>query len=95
VSAVAAVELWEVHSELVLVSAEVYERALELLPERDPNALLPPRPRVGATQDASSAPRLAMAIASYTIFRLAETARTALIVAGAVVALALAAQILS
>ena len=34
------IELWELHSELVLVSPEVCRRALELLPERDPDAFL-------------------------------------------------------
>ena len=33
-------EPWELHSELVLVCPEVKKRALELLPERDPDAFL-------------------------------------------------------
>src|SRR5215211_790098 len=40
------IELWELHSELVLVCPEVCRRALELLPERDPDAFLTQTPRV-------------------------------------------------
>jgi hypothetical protein len=91
-SAVAAVEPWEIHSELVLVSPEVYERALELLPARDPDAFLR-RPRATATEQVSPDPGLPTAIVGYTVFRLAETARSALIVVGAVLAFAVIAQI--
>jgi hypothetical protein len=93
-SAVAVVEPWEIHSELVLVSPEVCERARELLPERDPDALLGRRHRVVADDQVSRDLGLPTAIAGYTAWRLAETARTALILFGAIVALALVAQIL-
>jgi hypothetical protein len=92
-SAVAVVEPWEIHSELVLVSPEVYERARELLPHRDPDAFLAQRARsVAATQPRSDL-GLPTALLGYTAFRLAQTARTALIVVGFVVAFALLAQI--
>jgi hypothetical protein len=86
------VEPWEIHSELVLVSPEVYERALELLPERDPDAFLTRLPRDVAALPAAE-PSLPTALVSYTVLRIAETARSALIVTGFVVALALIAQI--
>jgi hypothetical protein len=88
-----AVEPWEIHSELVLVSPEVCERARELLPHRDPDAFLVRRSRVPAATELASEPGLPTAIVSYTVLRLAETARSALIVVGFVVALALLAQI--
>lgn len=93
VSAASLVEPWEVHSELVLVSPEVYERALELLPARDPDAFLERRPRATAIEQVSLDPGLPTAIVGYTVLRLAQTARSALIVVGAVVAFALIAQI--
>jgi hypothetical protein len=88
-----SVEPWEVHSELVLVSPEVYERALELLPERDPDAFLPAPAEIARAKPAGREPGLPTAIVGYTVVRLAETARSALIVVGCVVALALIAQI--
>jgi hypothetical protein len=88
-----AVEPWEIHSELVLVSPEVCERARELLPERDPNGFLP-RTIVVLESQPAAGPSLPIALAGYTVLRLAETARSALIVVGAVVAVALIAQIL-
>jgi hypothetical protein len=91
-SAVAAVEPWEIHSELVLVSPEVYERARELLPERDPDAFLD-RPFAAVEGQPGGEPSLPIALAGYTVLRLAETARSALIVTVFVVALALLAQI--
>jgi hypothetical protein len=87
-----AVEPWEIHSELVLVSPEVSARARELLPERDPDAFLTTSPRVAAARRAPSEPGLATAVAGYIVLRLAETARSGLIVVGAIVALALLAQ---
>jgi len=89
-----AVEPWEIHSELVLVSPEVCERARELLPHRDPDAFLKRRPRATATKQVSLDPGLPTAIVGYTVLRLAATARSALIVVGAVVAFALIGQIL-
>jgi hypothetical protein len=88
-----AVEPWEIHSELVLVSPEVCERARELLPYRDPDAYLVRRPRVAAATAIASEPRLPTAIVGYTVLRLAQTARSALFVVGLVVAFALMAQI--
>jgi hypothetical protein len=88
-----AVEPWEVHSELVLVSPEVCERARELLPLRDPDAFLVRRPRVAVATETSSQLGLPTALVGYTVLRLAQTTRSALIVVGFVVALALIAQI--
>ena len=92
-SAVAVVEPWEIHSELVLVSPEVYERARELLPHRDPDAFLARRSHVAPTPNRTREPGLPVALVGYTVLRVAETARTALIVTAFVVALALIAQI--
>jgi hypothetical protein len=92
-SAVAVVEPWEIHSELVLVSPEVYERARELLPHRDPDAFLARRARVAPASEPANEPGLPAALMGYTVLRLAETARSALIVVGFVVAFALVAQI--
>jgi hypothetical protein len=83
--AVAVVEPWEIHSELALVSPEVCERARELLPERDPNGFLPMTIAVLESQPAAGP--------SLPVLRLAQTARSALLVVGAVVAFALIAQI--
>jgi len=88
-----AVEPWEIHSELVLVSPEVCERARELLPHRAPDAFLARRGPVAAESEPVSDLRLPTAVLGYTVLRLAETARTALIVLGFVVAFALLAQI--
>jgi len=92
-------EPWELHSELVLVCPEVKKRALELLPERDPGAFLarardPVSHPAGRTDDAQPATRLPVAVFGYALWRLAETARTALFVVGGVVALALLAEVL-
>jgi hypothetical protein len=93
------IESWELHSELVLVCPEVYERARELLPQRDPYAFLA-RPRepvlrpagtVNGPQDATS---LQEAIVGYALWRLIETARSALFVLAGVVVLALLAEAL-
>jgi hypothetical protein len=96
-SAVAVVEPWEIHSELVLVSPEVYERALELLPARDPDAFLA-RSREPVSLPASRPDkkrhglRFSAVVLEYALWRLAETARAALITVGAVAALALLAD---
>jgi hypothetical protein len=92
------IEPWEVHSELVLVCPDVCKRALELLPERDPDAFLarsrePISFAIGSAGEAKFDANLPAAVLGYALWRLAETARTALIVFGAVFALALAAQI--
>jgi len=90
---------WELHSELVLVCPEVCERARELLPERDPDAFLA-RPREPVSFPAETAEkvrgaaRLPAAVLGYTLWRLAETARVAIIAIGAAIALALLADVL-
>ena len=93
------IEPWEVHSELVLVCPEVSERARELLPERDPDAFLdrpraPISPASNRADEPSYPESLPLAVIGYTLWRLADTARTALVALGAVVALALLAQLL-
>jgi hypothetical protein len=92
-SAVAVVEPWEIHSELVLVSPEVCERARELLPLRDPDAFFVRPARVVEVTETASQLGLPTALVGYTVLRLAQTARSALFVVGLVVALALIAQI--
>jgi hypothetical protein len=93
------IEPWEVHSELVLVCPEVCERARALLPERDPDAFLArlreAAPALETAPDAVAiAPSPSVAVVAYTLWRLAETARVALVAVGAVVALALLAEVL-
>jgi len=90
------VEPWELHSELVLVCPKVREHALELLPERAPDAFLV-RTRelpAGARDDAQDRTSLPVAVVGYALWRLAETARSGVVAIGAVVALALLAQVL-
>ena len=93
------IEPWELHSELVLVCPEVSERARELLPERDPDAFLvrplePSSLPVATSDKAQPAASLLAAALGYTLWRLAETARTALLALGGVVALAVLAEAL-
>src|SRR5437764_6522201 len=85
------IEPWELHSELVLVCPEVSERARELLPERDPDAFLartrePVALQAGRVNEAQHLMSLPVAVAGYTLWRLAETARSALFAVAAVVA---------
>jgi len=90
------VDPWELHSELVLVCPEVRERARELLPERAPDASLV-RARdlpSGTSDEAQDRMSLPVAVVGYAIWRLAETARSGVVAVGAVVALALLAQVL-
>jgi hypothetical protein len=82
------IEPWELHSELVLVSPEVCRRALELLPERDPDAFLA-RPR-----GESDTPALSAAVFLYTLGRLGKSARFALEATAVLVGLALIAELL-
>lgn len=94
------IQSWELHSELALVCPKVRKCARERLPERDPDAFLErPRAPISPSSDrADEAPfpeSLSLAVLGYTLWRLAETARTALVVLGAVVALALFAQLLN
>ena len=91
------IEPWEVHSELALVSPEVSERIRELLPERDPDAFLsrlrePARTLETAPEAVTPSP--SVAVIAYALWRLAETARVALVAVGAVVVLALLAEVL-
>jgi len=92
-------EPWELHSELVLVCPEVRERARELLPERDPDAFLsrtrePVFLPVATADQAQPAASLCAAVLGYTLWRFAETARSALFVLAGVVAVALLAEAL-
>jgi len=93
-NALAVVEPWEIHSELVLVSPEVCERARELLPARDPEAFLAVFRESLPAEQARSDSGLSVAVLTYTAVRLAETARSALFVLGAVVGLAALAELL-
>jgi hypothetical protein len=86
------VEPWELHSELVLVSPEVWKRARELLPERDPDAfLIGPRQ---APAEVRVPHGLAAAVGGYALRRLLETVRIALVAIGGVAALASLAEAL-
>jgi len=92
-------EPWELHSELVLVCPEVRERARELLPERDPDAFLartraPVFLPVATPDQVQPAASLSAAVLGYTLWRFAETARTALFVFVGAIALALLAEAL-
>lgn len=91
------IELWELHSELILVSPEVYRRALELLPERDPDAFLArqKQPILLATVAAeeSDAPARAAVALRYAVWRIGHTARFALAVTVGSVGLALLAEV--
>jgi hypothetical protein len=88
----AEIEPWELHSELVLVCPEVWRRALELLPERDPDAFL-----VGPRRTPAE-PRLPhglpAAVFGHTLRRAVETARIALVTIGGLAALASLAEAL-
>jgi hypothetical protein len=88
----AEIEPWELHSELVLVCPEVWRRALELLPERDPDAFL-----VGPRRTPAE-PRLPhglpAAVFGHTLGRAVETARIALVTIGGLAALASLAEAL-
>jgi hypothetical protein len=92
------VEPWELHSELVFVSPEVCERALELLPERDPYAFLArPRTPVAVPPVAGDEPEvtrgLPTLVALYGLWRIAQTLRAGLFAAGFVIAVALLIQL--
>jgi hypothetical protein len=92
------IEPWELHSELVFVSPEVCSRALELMPERDPDAFLarPREPIVLATAppEESDAPALLADALRYALRRLGHSARFALAVTLGSVGLALLAELL-
>lgn len=89
-----AVEPWEVYSELALVSLEVRTRALERLPERRPYAFLDFRPAAALADLSTEAEaHLAHGVSAYLLRRMLQTAQTGLLVAGAITAFALAADI--
>lgn len=91
-AAVVEIQPWELHSELVLVSPEVWRRSLELLPDRDPDAFL-----VGPRR-APAEPRLPhglpAAVFGYALWRLVGAARFSLLAVGGLVALASLAEAL-
>ena len=93
------IELWELHSELALVCPQVRKCARELLPERDPQGFLGrPRASISPRSDTAEEPpfpqSLSLAVVGYTLWRLADTARTAFLTLATVVVLALLAQLL-
>lgn len=90
------VEPWELHSELVLVSPEVFRRAIEELPERDPDAFLTRSPAgaEAAADERGEAPAFIMAALGYTLWRLGQTVRFGLLLVGVLVALALLVELL-
>jgi hypothetical protein len=93
------VEDWELHSELVLVCPEVCKRALELLPERDPDAFLAALRQPSFLPSTAHDERelslgLPTAVLQYALWRLAQTARVGLLTVGAVIALASLAELL-
>jgi hypothetical protein len=95
----ADIEPWELHSELVLVCPEVCARALELLPERDPDAFLVRREQqpfsVALPLDAQDeqATGLGTAVVAYALWRIADTAQRAVIALGLLAAVALLAEV--
>jgi hypothetical protein len=94
----AEVQPWEAHSELSLVSPEVRQRLLELLPEPDTRRV-PPEPRPSlpppvAPQTQEPALR-SRELLRYILRRVGETVRLALTIVGAIVVLALLAEALS
>jgi hypothetical protein len=94
------IEPWELHSELVLVCPEVCARALELLPERDPDAFLVRHERppvvveLRADEEAKPAPGLGVAVAAYVLWRIADTAQRAVIAVGVLAGVAMLAELL-
>ena len=91
------VQPWELHSELVLVCPEVCKRALEELPERDPDAFMS-RPRSVANDSVgegeAAPPPFAQALFAYTLWRFGQTARFGLLTIGTLVAVAYLAELL-
>jgi hypothetical protein len=94
----ADVQPWEAHSELSLVSPEVRQRLLELLPEREAYRVPPlPRPSVPlpvAPQKEKLGVR-ARDLIRYTVRRVGEMVRLGLTIVGAIFVLALLAEVLS
>jgi hypothetical protein len=85
------IQPWELHSELVLVSPEVCRRALELLPERDPDAFLA---RSRESSGELHGPVRTAMVLRYAVGRLGHTARFALALGAGSVGLALIAELL-
>jgi hypothetical protein len=89
-----AVNPWEVHSELALVSTEVRSHALEQLAPRRPYAFLDFSPTtVTPGPPALAEPRLAHEVPVYVLRRVLQTAQTSLTLVGSLVAIALAAEL--
>ena len=84
------VEPWEIHSELVLVSPEVCRRALEELPERDPDAFLTRSPSFPESpgHERQSAPPFLVAVFGYALWQLGKRARFGLLIVGGLIVLA-------
>ena len=93
----ADVQPWEAHSELSLVSPEVRQRLLELLPERDTYTAPPlPRPSVPLPVAPQKKPGVrARDLLRYTARRVGEMLRLGLAIVGAIFVLALLAEVLS
>jgi hypothetical protein len=97
-NAAADIQPWEAHSELSLVSPEVRQRLLELLPEPDAYSL-PPLPRLSvplpvAPQKEEPGVR-ARDLLRYTVRRVGEMVRLGLTIVGAIFVLALLAEVLA
>jgi hypothetical protein len=95
----AGIERWELHSELVLVSAEVRARALELLPKRDPDEALDAlRRAIRAPRaeriETEPRPALHKAVVVYAAIRIVQTAQSSLSFVAGVAALALLVELL-
>jgi hypothetical protein len=89
-----AVDPWEVHSELALVSPEVRSHALDQLPPRRPYAFLDFSPAmVTPGPPALAEPRLAYEVPAYVLRRVLQTAQASLTLVGSLVAIALAAEL--
>jgi hypothetical protein len=90
------IEPWELHSELVLVSPEVCKRALEALPDRDPDAFLARTrtPFLLATDRPEERDALIPVVLRYTLRRLGLSARFALALGLGSVGLALIAEVI-
>jgi hypothetical protein len=87
---------WEIHSELVLVSPEVCKRALEELPERDPDAFLTRSPSFSeaSAHGRRAAPPFLVAVFAYALWQLGARARFGLLIVGGLIALASLAELL-
>lgn len=93
-----AVQPWEAHSELSLVSLEVRQRLLELLPERDAYSVPPlprPAPPLPVPSQKEEPGVRAADLLRYSVRRVGETVRLGLTIVGAIFLLALLAEVLS